>query len=103
MVQLETSDLISISEANKLGISSLIRQAEQGRQRVLLRNNKPVAVVISMAHLEQLQELEEEIADIALTTARMLTTGPERRPLDDILAQFGYTRAALRDLSNFGE
>ena len=99
MALVDTDDLMSISDANKLGISGLVRDAEQGHERVLLRNNSPVAAVVSMKRLEQLQQLEEDLLDISLATARMLTTGPARHSLDDILTQFGYTRDDLRDLA----
>jgi hypothetical protein len=98
VTRIDTADLLSISEANKLGVSGLVRQAELGREHVLLRNNKPVAALMSMERLEQIQQLEEDLLDISLTTARMLTTGPIRHSLDDVLAKFGYTREQLRDL-----
>ena len=98
MARVDTADLLSISDANKLGISGLVREAEQGREHVLLRNNRPVAAVVSMQRLEELQQLEEDLLDVSLATARMLATGPARHSLDAVLAQFGYTRDDLRDL-----
>lgn len=99
MALVDTSDLLSISDANKLGVSGLVREAERGREHVLLRNNKPVAAVVSMKRLERLQQIEEDTLDVALAVARMLTTGPERHSLDEVLAQFGYTRDDVRDLA----
>ena len=64
----------------------------------MLRNNKPVAAVVSMERLEELQRLQEDLLDVALAAARMLTMGEYRHSLDDVLAQFGYTRDQLRDL-----
>lgn len=90
--------MLSISDASKLGVSALIREAEAGRERVLLRNNKPVAAVVSMQRLEELEQLEEDLLDFSLAAARMLTTGADRHSLDEILAQFGYTREQLREL-----
>lgn len=98
MALVDTAALVSISEANKLGVSGLIRQAEEGQEQVVLRNNKPVAVVVSMERFEQLSQLQDDILDITLGTARMLTTSPRRHSLDDVLAQFGYTREQLRKL-----
>src|SRR5947209_18895591 len=97
MPKVDTRDLISISEANRIWISRLVRMAEAGHEQVLLRNNRAVAAVISVARLDELYELQEDLTDISLATARMLTTGPKRHSLDDVLAQFGYTRDQLRD------
>ena len=99
MALVDTADLISISDANKLGVSALIREAEAGHDQVVLRNNKPVAAVVSMKRLEQLQQLQEDLLDVSLAAARMLTTGPRRHALDEILGQLGYTREQLRDLA----
>ncbi len=98
MALIDTSDLMSISEASKLGVSGLIREAEKGHEPVLLRNNKPIAAVVSIKRLDQLEELEEDLIDASLAVARMLTTGPERYSLDEVLEKFGYTRDGLRDL-----
>ena len=98
MALVDTAELISISDAAKLGVSGLVRDAEAGHERVLLRNNKPVAAIVSMDRLEQLQQLEEDLLDVSLAAARMLTTGPERYSLDEVLARFGYTREQLNEL-----
>jgi hypothetical protein len=94
MARVDTADLMSISEANKLGVAALARDAA-GRERVLLRNNKPVAAVVGIERLERMQQLEDDLADIALATARLLTDTGERTSLDDALQQFGYTREQL--------
>jgi PHD/YefM family antitoxin component YafN of YafNO toxin-antitoxin module len=98
MARIDTANLLSITDASRLGVSGLVHRAELGQEPVLLRNNKPVAAVMGMERFEQLQQLEEDLLDISLTTARMLTTGPARHSLDDVLARFGYTRDQLRDL-----
>jgi prevent-host-death family protein len=95
--RVDTQDLISISEATKLGVSGLVREAEAGHDQIVLRNSKPVAAVVSMERLEELQRLEEDLTDISLAVARMLTTSSRRHSLDDVLAQFGYSREQLRD------
>lgn len=98
MTRIDTSDLISVSEAAQLGISGLIRAAEAGREQVVLRNNKPVAAVVSMERLEELQRLEEDLTDVSLATARMLTTSESRHTLDEVLHQLGYNREELEAL-----
>lgn len=98
MAHIDTADLLSITDANKRGISGLARDAEQGLDHVLLRNNKPVAAVVGMRRLEQLEQLEEDLLDISLVMARTLTSGTERHSLDQVLSRFGFTRDDLRDL-----
>ena len=98
MPRLDDSVLLSIAEANKLGVAGLVRQVEEGHEPVLLRNNKPVAAVVSLKRLEQLEQLQDDLADLSLAVACALTTGPERHNLDDVLAQFGYTRDDPRAL-----
>ena len=97
MAIVDTADLISISEANKRGVSALIREAELGHEQVVLRNNKPVAAVVSIKRLEEIEKLREDLLDLSLGAARLLTTGPQRHSLDEVLAQFGYSREQLHD------
>jgi prevent-host-death family protein len=98
MVKVETDDLISISDANRIGVSALIREAEEGRQRLVLRNNKPVAVVMSVERFEQLQQLEDDLIDITLAASRMMTTSGRRHALDDVLERLGYSREELAEM-----
>jgi prevent-host-death family protein len=98
MALIETEDLISISDANKLGVSALVREAEEGRDRIVLRNNKAVAVVMSVERFERLQQLQDDLIDITLATSRMMTTSEHRHTLDDVLEHFGYSREELSEL-----
>jgi hypothetical protein len=97
-LNIDTKKLISVGDANILGVSGLIKQAELDGERVIVRNSRPVAAVISMQRLEELEavaEAEDDILDIALAAARELTAGDHRHSLDDVLAHFGYTRDQL--------
>lgn len=98
MALIDTENLLSISDANRIGVSGLIRAAEEGEARVVLRNNKPVAVVLSMERYDELERMREDAIDATLAAARMLTAGDSRHALDDVLAQFGYSREQLCDL-----
>ena len=98
MAMVETADLISVTDASQLGVSALVREAEEGRERIVLRNNKPVAAVVSIERFEELQRLEEDLVDAVVAAARVATAGPDRYSLDDVLARFGYTREQLAEL-----
>jgi hypothetical protein len=41
---------------------------------------------------------EDDVLDLILAYARVLTTGPHRYSLDEVLAHFGYTREQLREM-----
>lgn len=93
---IETTSLISVTDANKRGVSALAADAERGEERILLRNNRPVAAVVSMEHLERVEDRENMIMDLSLTVARELTTSERRHSLDEVLDMFGYSRDDLR-------
>jgi prevent-host-death family protein len=95
MPRVDTKDLISVSEANKIGISGLVKAAEQGEQRVVIRNGKPVAAVVSIESLQRAEELEERLLDVSLALTRLLTANQRRHSLDDVLDRFGFTREEL--------
>jgi antitoxin (DNA-binding transcriptional repressor) of toxin-antitoxin stability system len=94
------SALISEAEADKIGVSALVRQAEAGHDHVVLRNDKPVAAVVGISRLEEIDRLEDDLLDICLASARMLTTGESRHALGTVLEQFGYTRQQLRETAD---
>ena len=70
MARVDTVDLISISEANSMGVD----------------------------RFEQWQQLEDDLIDITLVAARMLTTSGPSISLDEVLESFGYTREELEGL-----
>ena len=47
---------------------------------------------------EHLQQFDDDLADLALAEARVLTDSGERFSLDEVLERFGYTREQLRAL-----
>ncbi len=96
MAMVDTDGLISITEASKMGVAALVREVEHGRDRVLLRNSKPVAAMVSIERLNEWEDLEANLIDISLLLARALTSDGKTVSLDDVLERFGYTREQLR-------
>lgn len=92
MAKVDTRALISITEAANRGISRLVREAESGHEPILLRNNRPVAAIVSIERLEEL----DDARDLALVAARILTDSGNRTSLDEVLETFGVTREELR-------
>lgn len=99
MTRVDTASFISVTEASRLGVSALIRAAENGQDKTVLRNNEPVAVVMGFRHFEEQQRQIEDMEDIALTATRILTASPHRSSLDEILDRYGFTREELLALA----
>lgn len=96
MAVIDTKSLISVSEANGIGVSGLIKAAEAGNTKIVTRGSKPVAAVMSMGQLELLQDYLEDFMDLAAAGARFATSR-ETKTLDQVLEHFGYSREDLRE------
>lgn len=88
-MSVQLRDLLSVSEAQSRGVSALVQDAEQGRTRVILRHSKPAAAVVSIARLERMEEIEEDLMLMVATLARMMVDTGRRHSLDDVAAEFG--------------
>lgn len=97
MPTIDTTDMISVTEASKMGVSRLVNAAVSGERRVLVRNNKPVAAIVGIEDLERTEELEAQLLDASLTLTRLLTTSERRHSLDDVLDRLGFTREDLTE------
>jgi prevent-host-death family protein len=91
-VKIELNDLVSVTDASNMGVSKLVSAAMEGREFVVLKNNKPAAAIVGIDKLERLQrveEIEEDIKLLALAVVRTVTDTGKRVSLDDAAAQFG--------------
>jgi hypothetical protein len=95
MPLVDTTEMISVTDASKAGVSALVKAAEEGGRPVLMRNNKAVAAVISIDNLHATEEAEDRILDLCLGLTRSLTANERRHSLDDVLDHFGVTREEL--------
>lgn len=100
---INTEDMISVTDANKAGVSKLVAEAFDGRTFVVVRNNKPAAVITGLDQLDKLQNLEELGSDLrlmALAVIRSATDTGERHDLDDVAREFGIDLDELDDLDD---
>lgn len=91
-MNVDTHDMISVSEASSRGVSRLIQDATLGRIQVVLRNNKAVAAVVGIESIERLQRLDELESDLRLLSvalARTVTDTGRRYTLDEVAAELG--------------
>jgi prevent-host-death family protein len=99
MAMMRTEDAVPVTEASKR-LPTLVREVESHGQRILFRNNRPVAALIGLDRLRELQETEDALADLSLLAARTLTDSGSRTSLDDVLKAFGVNREELRTLDS---
>lgn len=89
---------LSVTEAAQRGVARLVADAEHGADLVVTRRHKPVAAVVSIRRLNELEEAAADLRDLALVLARTVTDTGERTSLDDVLTAFGHTRDSLAAL-----
>lgn len=90
-MEINIGDLVSVSEANS-SLSKLLNEAHAGHTKLVMRNNKPVAAIVSpeaAERLARLDEFEEDLRLLALALARIVTDDGVRHDLDDVAAEFG--------------
>ncbi|MEW9554837.1 type II toxin-antitoxin system prevent-host-death family antitoxin [Nonomuraea polychroma] len=95
MTVLHDATELSVTEAAQRGVARLVADAEQGTDLVVTRRHQPVAAVVSIRRLNELEEAAADLRDLALVLARSVTDTGERVSLDEVLAAFGHTRESL--------
>jgi antitoxin (DNA-binding transcriptional repressor) of toxin-antitoxin stability system len=99
-VNVETQDLISVTEASNRGVSRLVQDAARGRTQVLLRNNKAVAAVVgidAVERLARLEELESDLRLLSMALARTVTDSGRRYRLDEVAAELDIDLDSVAD------
>jgi prevent-host-death family protein len=86
---------LSVTDATKRGVAGLVADAEHGADLVVTRHHRPVAAVIGVHRLAELEEAAADLRDLALVLARTVTDSGRRTSLDEVLAAFGHTRESL--------
>ena len=89
-----------MTDATKRGVAGLVADAEHGADLVVTRHHRPVAAVIGMQRLAEVDEAAADLRDLALVLARMVTDNGRRTSLDDVIAAFGHTRESLAALED---
>lgn len=96
-MKVDTRDMISVTEASNRGISGLVTDAEQGNSKIIVRNSKPVAAVVSIAQYDRLAEIEENLTLMVAALARIAGDTGERRDFADVVADLGFDMSELSD------
>src|SRR5439155_1745978 len=71
-----THDLIhelSVTEATRRGVAGLVADAENGQTLVVTRRRQPVAAVVGMRRLAEIEQTATDVIDLALALIRTAT------------------------------
>ncbi|HEY2670489.1 MAG TPA: hypothetical protein VGJ07_08960 [Rugosimonospora sp.] len=98
MTVLDEAREITVTEATQRGVAGLVADAEQGSDLIVTRRHQPVAAVVSIRRLTELEEAATDLRDLALVLARAATDDGHRTSLNDVLAAFGHSRESLSAL-----
>ncbi|NGY58595.1 type II toxin-antitoxin system prevent-host-death family antitoxin [Lentzea sp. NEAU-D13] len=86
---------LTVTEATKRGVAGLVADAERCGRVVVTRHSRPVAAVVPVSRLAEIDEAEADLRDLALVLARSAEDSGRRTSFDDVLAAFGHTRESL--------
>ena len=86
---------VTVTEATRRGVAGLVADAEHGGPVVVTRHSRPVAAVVPMARLAEIDEAAADLRDLALVLARAASDSGRRTSFDDVLTAFGHTRDSL--------
>jgi len=100
MTILHDAHELSVTEATQRGVAGLVSEAEKGSDVVVTRRQRPVAVVVGISRLIEIEEAASDLHDLALVLVRASTDTGRRTPLDDVITAFGHTRESLAALAD---
>ena len=80
---------LSVTAASSRGIARLVADAAHGSEVVVTRHQQPVAAVVGIERLTALEQLRDDLRDLALVVARAADDDGHRTSLDDAVKSFG--------------
>jgi prevent-host-death family protein len=83
---------LSVTAASTRGIARLVADAAHGGEVVVTRHGSPVAAVVGIEHLEELDRLRDDLRDLALVIGRTAGDDGRRTQLDDVVDAFRARR-----------
>ncbi|MFN8026460.1 MAG: type II toxin-antitoxin system Phd/YefM family antitoxin [Acidimicrobiia bacterium] len=82
-------DTLSVTEAGRRGVARLVADAAHGDEVVVERHGAPVAAVVGIERLRELEALRDDVRDLALAVARVADDDQRRVTLGEAMEAFG--------------
>lgn len=84
---------LSVTEAGRRGVARLVADAAHGEEVVVTRHRRPLAAVVGIERLRELEQLRDDLRDLALVVARAAADDGVRTRVEDVAAAFGAAPA----------
>jgi prevent-host-death family protein len=81
-------EAVSVTEAGRRGVARLVADAAHGDEVVVERHGAPVAAVVGIDRLRELEALRDDVRDLALAIARVADDDQRRVSLGEALATY---------------
>ena len=75
---------LSVTEAGRRGVARLVADAAHGAEVVVTRHHRPLAAVIGIEHLRELERLRADLRDLALAVARAADDDGRRTSIEHV-------------------
>jgi len=79
---------VSVTEAGRRGVARLVADAAHGAEVVVQRHGAPVAAVVGIERLRELEALRDDVRDLALALARQADDDAQRTSLGDAIGSY---------------
>ena len=92
--------IISVSELGRGKASKVIQNVESNKEQyIVVKNNKPQAIIMSIEEYSDLQRLREEYELLKLAAQRVAESNEsEYSTFDDVMKEFGINEEELEKL-----
>ncbi len=64
-MKIDTDDMVNVSDASSKGVSWLVREAENGRTLLIVKNSEPAVVVTSVETMTRLDRVDEAAENLS--------------------------------------
>jgi prevent-host-death family protein len=81
-------EAVSVTEAGRRGVARLVADAAHGDEVIVERHGAPVAAVVGIERLRELEALRDDVRDLALALARVADDDQRRVGLGEAMEAY---------------
>lgn len=88
---------VSISDLTKAGAKAIFDNLNKEKSKIILRNNKPIAALVSPERYQELLEKEEDLQLLEMAISRK-ENNPSLTSMEDFFKEFNIDNEYLKSL-----